>query len=91
MNSRKSSNIIDDNAVKMIIGIENIEVFLEENDEWKFHDSETSVIHWNNKTERLDVSVYPTLRGGMAYERNSQEPILYMHFIEIRDFSISVR
>ena len=30
---RKSANMITDDAVKFITGIENIEVFLEENDE----------------------------------------------------------
>ena len=31
---RKSAYMITDDAVKMVTGIENIEVFLEENDEW---------------------------------------------------------
>ena len=39
---RKSANMITDDAVKMITGIENIEVFLEENDEWQFHFSKVS-------------------------------------------------
>ena len=30
---RKSANMITDDAVKFVTGIENIEVFLEENDE----------------------------------------------------------
>lgn len=32
---RKSANMITDDVVKMVTGIENIEVFLEENDEWQ--------------------------------------------------------
>ena len=88
MNSRKSSNMIDDAAVKMITGIENIEVFLEENDEWQFHDSDISDIHWDNKAGRLDVSVHPTFCVGMAYERKSEKPVLDMHFIEVRDFKL---
>ena len=31
--------MIDEAAIRMINGIENIEVFLEENDQWQFHDS----------------------------------------------------
>jgi hypothetical protein len=29
--------MITDDAVKFVTGIENIEVFLKENDEWQFH------------------------------------------------------
>ena len=46
---RKSSNMIDDGAVKIITDIENNEVFLEENDQWQFHDSGISDIHWDDK------------------------------------------
>lgn len=42
---RKSANMITDDAVKFVTGIENIEVFLEENDEWQFHFSKVTEIH----------------------------------------------
>lgn len=50
---RKSANIIDDAAVGMFTGIENIEIFLEENDQWQFHDSGIRDIHWDDEERRL--------------------------------------
>lgn len=77
---RKSSNMIDDDAVKMINGIENIEVFLEENDQWQFHDSGISDIHWDDKERRLDVTVSPTFCVGIDYDYKTLEPRLDFHF-----------
>ena len=50
---RKSANMIDEAAARMINGIENIEVFLEENDQWQFHDSDIKNIHWDDMERRL--------------------------------------
>lgn len=36
-----------------------IEVFLEENDEWQFHFSKVTDIHWNSKKRLLDVTINP--------------------------------
>ena len=44
-NIRKSANMITDDAVKFVMGIENIEVFLEEPDEWQFHFSKMTEIY----------------------------------------------
>lgn len=77
---RKSSNMIDDGAVKIITGIENIEVFLEENDQWQFHDSGISDIHWDDKERRLDVTVSPTFCVGIDYDYKTLEPRLDFHF-----------
>lgn len=77
---RKSSNMIDEGAAKMIIGIENIEVFLEENDQWQFHDSDISEIHWDDKERQLDVTVSPTFCVGIDYDYNILEPRLDFHF-----------
>lgn len=85
---RKSANMIEDAAVKMITGIENIEVFLEEKDEWQFHDSEISYIHWEDKERRLDVSVKPTYCVGIEYDHKKVEPELVLHFIEVRDYKL---
>ena len=53
--------MIDEAAIRMINGIENIEVFLEENDQWQFHDSDIKNIHWDDMERRLDVTVCPTV------------------------------
>ncbi len=77
---RKSANMIDDAAVGMITGIENIEIFLEENDQWQFHDSNISDIHWDDKERRLDITVCPTVCIGIDYDRKTMEPRLDFHF-----------
>ena len=45
--------MITDDAVKFITGIENIEVFLEENDEWQFHFSKVTEIHGTARKDSL--------------------------------------
>lgn len=85
---RKSANMITDDAVKMITGIENIEVFLEENDEWQFHDSEISYVHWDNKERQLDVCVKPTYCVGVEYDHKILEPELVLHFTKVRDYKL---
>ena len=77
---RKSANMIDDAAVEMITGIENIEIFLEENDQWQFHDSGISDIHWDDKVRRLDITVCPTFCKGIEYDYKTLKPILDFHF-----------
>ena len=59
---RKSANMITDDAVKFVTGIENIEVFLKENDEWQFHFSKVTDIHWNSEKRQLDVTI-PLVMG----------------------------
>ena len=77
---RKSANMINDAAVRMISGIENIEVFLEENDQWQFHDSDIKTIHWDDMERRLDVTVCPTVCIGIDYDHENLEPRLDFHF-----------
>ena len=80
---RKSANMIDDAAVGMITGIENIEIFLEENDQWQFHDSGIRDIHWDDEERRLDVTVCPTFCVGIDYDYNTLEPRLDFHFTDV--------
>ena len=49
--------MITDDAVKFVTGIENIEVFLEENDEWQFHffKSNRDSLEQREKTRMLKV------------------------------------
>ena len=88
MSMRKSANMITDDAVKFVTGIENIEVFLEENDEWQFHDSEISDIHWDDRAKRLVLSLHPTYCVGLTYDKKSEMPVLDLHFIGVRDFKL---
>ena len=77
---RKSANMIDDGAAKIITGIENIEIFLEDDDQWQFHDSGIRDIHWDDKERQLDVTVCPTFCVGIDYDYKTLEPRLDFHF-----------
>ena len=82
---RKSANMITDDAVKMVTGIENIEIFLEDNDEWQFHFSKVTEIHWNSERRALDVAINPPCCVGIEYDRKKVEVFLDFHFIEVID------
>ena len=82
---RKSANMITDDAVKFITGIENIEVFLEENAEWQFHFSQVTEIHWNSEKRQLDVTVNPPCCVGIEYDRKKVEVFLDFHFTDVID------
>lgn len=86
-NIRKSANVITDDAVKFVTGIENIEVFLEENDEWQFHDSEVLSIHWDEKHLVLDITVIPIGFGTkFEYGYKTQVPMLDFHFNNVVEY-----
>lgn len=85
MSHRKSANMITDDAVKFVTGIENIEVFLEENDEWQFHFSKVTEIHWNNEKRQLDVTINPPCCVGIEYDRKEVEVFLDFHFTDVID------
>ena len=85
MNIRKSANVITDDAVKFVTGIENIEVFLEENDEWQFHYSKVTEIHWNSEKRQLDVTINPPCCVGIEYDRKKVEVFLDFHFTDVID------
>lgn len=82
---RKSANMITDDAVKFVTGIENIEVFLEENDKWQFHFSKVTEIHWNSEKSLLDVTIKPTCCIGIEYDRKKAEVFLDFHFTDVID------
>ena len=77
--------MITDDAVKMVTGIENIEIFLEDNDEWQFHFSKVTEIHWNSERRALDVAINPPCCVGIEYDRKKVEVFLDFHFIEVID------
>jgi hypothetical protein len=77
--------MITDDAVKMVTGIENIEIFLEDNDEWQFHFSKVTEIHWNSERRALDVAINPPCSVGIEYDRKKVEVFLDFHFIEVID------
>ncbi len=84
-NIRKSANVITDDAVKFVTGIENIEVFLEENNEWLFHFSKLTEIHWNSEKRQLDVTINPLCCVGIEYDRKKVEVFLDFRFTDVID------
>lgn len=84
-NIRKSANMITDDAVKFVTGIENIEVFLKENDEWQFHFSKVTEIHWYSEKRRLDVTINTPCCEGIEYDRKKVEVFLDFHFTDVID------
>ena len=53
MKKRKSIRVVpDEEALKRITGIENLEMFLVDDDQWMYHDSEIRNIHWDDKKGR---------------------------------------
>ena len=60
MKIRKTKMVVpDEETLKMITGIENLEMFLEDDDQWMYNDSEIRNIHWDDKKRTLDVTVEP--------------------------------
>ncbi|GCB35200.1 hypothetical protein [Bacteroides faecalis] len=65
----KYHKTIKNGSEKLIDGIENIEMFLDDNNDWNFHDSEIHSFHWDRDTKTFTVSVeligcgFPELEG----------------------------
>lgn len=53
----KYSKTIRDGAEKLIDGIENIEMFLGDDDDWNFHDSEIYSFHWDRDENVFTVTI----------------------------------
>lgn len=53
----KYNKTIMNGAEKLIDGIENIEMFLDDDDDWNFHDSEIRSFHWDRDKREFVVSV----------------------------------
>jgi len=78
----KYNKTIMNGAERLIEGIENIEMFLDDNDDWNFHDSEIYSLHWDISTKTFTVSVY--LIGCDFYKLkdydSNSKVILDLHF-----------
>ena len=77
----KYNRTIRDGAEALIDGIENIEMFLDDNDHWNFHDSKIRSFYWDNETLEFTVTVdlvgYGFYKGEI--DKNLQ-PLLDFHF-----------
>lgn len=80
----KYKNTIKGGAEKLIDGIENIEMFLDEEDHWNFHDSEIESFGWDVKTQTFTVTVnligcrFPESLGIID---KTKDVLLDLHFV----------
>lgn len=88
---RKSSTIIkDEGAYELIEGIENMELFLTENDEWQFHDSDIRDIHWNNQNRTLDLTIEPIgFCADVPWDRKTTTALLDFHYEGVEEFDLN--
>ena len=91
MEKRKSSTIIkDESAYQLIEGIENMELFLTENDEWQFHDSDIRDIHWNNQNRTLDLTIEPIgFSADVPWDRKTTMALLDFHYEGVGELELN--
>lgn len=91
MEKRKSSTIIiDEGAYGLINGIENMELFLTEDDKWQFHDSDIRDIHWNNQNRTLDLTIEPIgFCADVPWDRKAMTALLDFHYEGVEEFDLS--
>lgn len=91
MEKRKSSTIIkDEDAYELIEGIENMELFLTENDQWQFHDSDIRDIHWNNQNRTLDLTIEPIgFSADVPWDRKTMTALLDFHYEGVGELELN--
>lgn len=81
----KYNKTIMNGAEELIDGIENIEMFLDDNDDWNFHDSEIRSFYWDRAKRTFSVTIepfgcdYPDIE---EYDKDSAM-ILDFHFVDV--------
>lgn len=75
----KYNRTIRDGAEKLIDGIENIEMFLEDNE--TFHDCGIHSFSWNSETKELTLTIEPLTYRFFAGEYGNMLPLLDFHFV----------
>ena len=91
MGKRKSSTIFkDEGAYKLIEGIENMELFLTEDDKWQFHDSDIHDIHWNNQNRTLDLTIEPIgFSADVPWDRKTTTALLDFHYEGVGELELN--
>ncbi|MBR5956840.1 MAG: hypothetical protein IKZ99_00590 [Salinivirgaceae bacterium] len=87
----KYNRTIRDGAEALIDGIENIEMFLGDEDHWNFHDSSIRSFHWDNETGEFTVTVEPIGYGCFKGEIDKDlQPLLDFHFEDCVEIKMDV-
>lgn len=72
----KYNKTIMNGAEKLIDGIENIEMFLDDNDDWNFHDSEIYSFHWDRDKREFVASIELI---GCAFPRHAHNGYAFLY------------
>lgn len=82
----KYNSTIRGGAEALIDGIENIEMFLDDEDAWNFHDSEINSFYWDNEKKVMTVTVEPIGYGAdIEGDAKDKRPLLSFHFEDCID------
>jgi hypothetical protein len=86
----KYNKTIVNGAETLISGIENIELFLDDDDDWNFHDSQIYSFHWDGVQERLTISIIP-IGYGTTIEEDKEGVMLLVdfHFEKVDNLNIN--
>lgn len=87
----KYRNTIAGGAEELIDGLENIELFLDDRDEWNFHDSEITSIHMDFKENSVTVTVKPDGYNSERADKLFKEelPLLDFKFIDVCEIKMN--
>lgn len=87
----KYHNTILDGSEKLIEGIENIEMFLGEDDNWNFHDSEIRAFSWDDDKKVLTITIEPIgCTCGNPEWLACEKALLDFHFEDVFDIQMNM-
>jgi hypothetical protein len=73
-----------DGAETLINGIENIELFLDDEDQWNFHDSQVYSFHWDGVKEELTITIIPIgYCVKIEQDKDGLMPLIDLHFEQV--------
>ena len=75
-------------AEALIDGIENIEMFLDDNDDWNFHDSLIRSYCWDDESEIMTITIEPLGCKFIEGETKDNKPLLDFHFEDCVDIEM---
>jgi hypothetical protein len=85
----KYNKTIVNGAEKLISGIENIELFLDDDDDWNFHDSQVYSFHWDGVQEQLTITIIPIGYGTIDGDKEGMMPLIDFHFEKVDELNFN--
>jgi hypothetical protein len=87
----KYNRTFQNGAEKFANGIENVEMFLDDDNGWSFHDSQLYSFHWDEHPLEFTVTVMP--QGYLHNKDNSRSnmmALLDFHFIDVDEVKMQL-